>query len=334
MELLPKAVFNAGDFFGWTYQFRQADEKDRTNSSGTKIGAGELSAVTQRFTERCAQVFLHNSIGAWRAGKVLANGPDLAASATDKEPLRWRIRLMQAMKMTSRTCGSYDKRLKTMRTRHGWARGSRGWEYLWGMARAARIISDHYTLVVINVLLVVPGKQNSGIRSCAARHHGDAKYGIAMLFASRILQWLGDYGTQAVVTPQDCLFLSTYRKLWKRLLIRQTWNLVTRLGEHAIADSQVAKAFAALVILSANGPVRSWEMVGMDVSAPRGPRLAWGAQKTVLLEGPVAVTKSRQEERVRNPDSAVLLRPVGDRKLLQQLAHGHPGIASADYIPH
>ncbi|MEI6800720.1 MAG: DNA methyltransferase [Pseudomonadota bacterium] len=63
---LPDAVFRASDSLGWVYQFWQADNKDRINKSEVKIGADELPAVTQLFTEPYMVAFLlHNSLGAW-----------------------------------------------------------------------------------------------------------------------------------------------------------------------------------------------------------------------------------------------------------------------------
>jgi hypothetical protein len=65
---LPDAVFKASDSLGWVYQFWQADSKDRINKSEVKIGADELPAVTQLFTEPYMVAFLlHNSLGAWWA---------------------------------------------------------------------------------------------------------------------------------------------------------------------------------------------------------------------------------------------------------------------------
>ncbi|MFN9636818.1 MAG: SAM-dependent DNA methyltransferase, partial [Synechococcaceae cyanobacterium] len=48
---LEVEVFTASDSLGWVYQFWQTLEKDRVNQSETEIGADELSAVTQIFTE-------------------------------------------------------------------------------------------------------------------------------------------------------------------------------------------------------------------------------------------------------------------------------------------
>lgn len=84
---LPHSVFTASDSLGWVYQFWQADNKERINKSEVKIGARELPAVTQLFTEPYMVSFLlDNSLGAWWAARHL-NPADYEA-ATSEEYLR------------------------------------------------------------------------------------------------------------------------------------------------------------------------------------------------------------------------------------------------------
>lgn len=77
---LPTEVFASDDSLGWVYQFWQSELKDSVNASGEKIGADELPAVTQLFTEDYMVLFLlHNTLGAWWAAKRKTEGlsPDL-----------------------------------------------------------------------------------------------------------------------------------------------------------------------------------------------------------------------------------------------------------------
>jgi hypothetical protein len=94
---LPAEVFTAGDSLGWTYQFWQSAEKDTVNDrvkSGEKITGETLPAVTQIFTEPyMVQFLLHNTIGAWHAGKVLDERPELATTATSEQALRDAVAL-------------------------------------------------------------------------------------------------------------------------------------------------------------------------------------------------------------------------------------------------
>lgn len=89
LERLPRDVFVADDSLGWVYQFWQAEQKDAVNASENKIGAEELPAVTQLFTEDYMVLFLlHNTLGAWWAGKVLAAKQSLARSAASEDECR------------------------------------------------------------------------------------------------------------------------------------------------------------------------------------------------------------------------------------------------------
>ena len=528
LESLPAETFTAQDSLGWTYQYWRSEEKDRVNTSGRKIGADELPAVTQLFTERYMVLFLlHNTVGAWRAGKVLADDPTLASSAPDEAALRKRMRLgsgsghdfayLRFIRARSETdggdertgpwrpaagsfpdwprvardlrildpcCGSghflveafellvrlrmEEERLSAPDAVHAALRdnlfgleidprcsqiaafnlalaawrmagerielpalniaccgiapeGSEGdWVHLadelegltWlaedpdlfgadaslargplqegmarlhrlfrqarelgslidpeavgtdllragyddlkklfdaairrerkagsrnervvaaaGMARAAEILTGRYTLVVTNVPFLARGKQGAKLRNFAETHHGDAKGDIAMVFISRIFRWLGDHGTQALVTPQSWLFLTTYRKLRERLLKERTWNVVARLGTKAF-DTPMWDFNVALVVLSAGKPGPDWEMAGLDVSSAWGQRPIRAAEKARLLERGSDVIESIQADQLKNPDAVVLMRPVGDRGLLERVAHGHQGIATADY---
>ncbi|MCL6447259.1 MAG: SAM-dependent DNA methyltransferase [Armatimonadetes bacterium] len=91
---LEPDIFKASDALGWVYQFWQSKRKKQVNESGNKIGADELPAVTQLFTEPYMVNFLiHNTIGAWHAGKVLAENPQLAEQAESEEELRRAVAL-------------------------------------------------------------------------------------------------------------------------------------------------------------------------------------------------------------------------------------------------
>jgi hypothetical protein len=92
---LPKAVFLEDDSLGWTYQFWQSAEKEAVNArvrSEEKISGETLPAVTQLFTEPYMVKFLlHNTLGAWHAGKVLSESQ--REEAASEQHLRDAVRL-------------------------------------------------------------------------------------------------------------------------------------------------------------------------------------------------------------------------------------------------
>src|SRR3990172_1497169 len=82
---LPVEVFTASDSLGWVYQYWQSKRKDEVNASEVKIGAKELPAVTQLFTETYMVSFLlDNSLGAWWAARRL-NEADLKTAQSEDE---------------------------------------------------------------------------------------------------------------------------------------------------------------------------------------------------------------------------------------------------------
>jgi hypothetical protein len=82
---LPRDVFTASDSLGWVYQFWQSKRKHAVNTAEVKIGARELPAVTQLFTEPYMVHFLlDNSLGAWWAGRRLTS-TDLSTATSEQE---------------------------------------------------------------------------------------------------------------------------------------------------------------------------------------------------------------------------------------------------------
>ncbi|MEA3280071.1 MAG: N-6 DNA methylase [Thermodesulfobacteriota bacterium] len=96
---LEPAIFTASDSLGWVYQFWQSKRKKEVNQSGNKIGADELPAVTQLFTEPYMVSFLlDNSLGGWWAGmkdaEMQRSGEaGIFKTATSEEELRHKASL-------------------------------------------------------------------------------------------------------------------------------------------------------------------------------------------------------------------------------------------------
>ena len=97
---LHPETFQASDSLGWVYQFWQTKRKDQVNASEVKIGADELPAVAQLFTEPYMVAFLlDNSLGAWWAARRLS-ADDLRDAKTADE-LRRKAAIAGAPSNTS-----------------------------------------------------------------------------------------------------------------------------------------------------------------------------------------------------------------------------------------
>ena len=530
LESLPAAVFAARDSLGWTYQFWQAERKEDVNKSGVKIGADELPAVTQLFTERYMVLFLlHNTVGAWRAGRVLAAQPELAATAAGEDELRRAVRLEAAggydfsylrfvrepreddeeglpsgpwrpaagtfagwprsaaeLRVLDPCCGSghflvecldllarlrmeeerlapgaavnaalrdnlfgleIDPRCTQIATfnlalvawtwpgagghrplpalnlacsglapnaaRDNWTamaetaadagglparrdllgvddslmsaplRNSLGALHdlfvqapvlgslidpravqadlfqrdyesasallralldredandeqteravaAQGMARAAELLAGRYHLVITNVPYLARGKHGDALKQFARDRHPAAKGDLATLFVSRGFGWLEKHGAQALVTPQNWLFLTSYRKLRESLLKQRTWNLVARLGPGAFETIGGHVVNVALSVLSAE-PARGRRMAGIDVSASRGQTPIRVDQKAGLLRDDEQLIRTIcQRDQLTNPDARVVLEATSAGVRLESFADGVHGLGSKD----
>ena len=137
-----------------------------------------------------------------------------------------------------------------------------------------------------------------------------------------------------MVSPQNWLFLTTYRKLRERLLKGRTWNLVARLGPGAFETITGHVVNVALNILSAGRADLGWEMAGVDVSAPRGQHSRRAAEKGELLRGggAISITRIPQDGQLRNPDAIVRLEIASTQDTLTMYASCLAGILNGDSL--
>jgi len=487
---LQREVFAASDALGWTYQYWRAAEKDAINARGIKIGADELPAVTQLFTEPYMVRFLiDNTLGAWWAGKrfaedgALAEAPDeatlrerLALPGADWAWLRfvrqdeaglWRpaagtfpgwpraaaaitlldpccgsghfltealpilVALRQAEDVTLDAAGAVAAVLTD--NLHGleidgrcvqiasfavalsaWAVG--GWQALpnphiaWagsapaytraefealgngdadlrrslgalhdlfrqapllgslievtgsldlvdranldgvgaamarlaertrddapdrsegaiaarGMADAATLLARTWVLQVTNVPYLGRGRQSPNLKAYLERRFVDAKPDLATAMLVRMLRGAVKSGSVAAVTPQNWLFLTSYKRLREMLLARTSLDLIAGLGSRAFEAISGEVVNAALVTLTADEPDSNTEAATLDANDAPNP-----ASKAEVLVGGEA-RRIMQASQIRNPDSRIGVAEATGGGLLAKYAISKRGIVSGD----
>ena len=517
LKSLPRNVFTADDSLGWVYQFWQAEKKEEVNRSETKIGADELPAVTQLFTEDYMVLFLlHNTLGAWWAGKVLDRNPELAASSRTEDELRaackvgdleWTYLRFMRDKMDERAEGIWRPAAGTF---EGWPKATKdltvldpcmgsghflvfalpilvafrmaeeslsetaavdavlrdnlfgleidprctqiaafnlasaswrrtgfralpalnlacsgfaigvsktewlklaekavaaadpeikrhllgvkdnllahgleervknGLETLYdlfaqapwlgslidprrsdadifregfeklepllasilpaadtdearemavaaqGMAKAAELLSRTYSLSVTNVPYLGRGKQDTTLKEYSENHYVSAKADLATCFVERCVYFCSHSGSTAVVTPQNWLFLGTYKALRKKLLNDTKWNIVARLGEHGFESSHAAGAFTALVTITRKKATPRSKFSGIDASKATSPT----GKSASLRAG--ALSCIDQSAQTLNPDALISFDNLDPSRLLGRFAECYQGISPGD----
>ncbi|MEA1867908.1 MAG: N-6 DNA methylase [Thermodesulfobacteriota bacterium] len=501
IDKLPAEVFKASDSLGWVYQFWQAKKKTEVNKSEVKIGADELPAVTQLFTEPYMVSFLlDNSLGAWWAARRLSE--DDLENAGSEEELRKKASLpgvpleylrfvkgddgkwtpaagifdgwpkhLSELKTLDPCCGSghflvaallmlapmrmeleglpareavdavlrdnlhgleIDQRcvelaafaLALTAWRYPNAGGYRQlpglnlacsglsvsvakeeWKELaldknnmrialdlmydqfkdaavlgsllnpansdavkiveWsklsqmleqaltqeqtdekhemgvvahGLAKATTLLATKYHWVITNVPYLARGKQSQALKEFCIKSYKEAKNDLATVFLDRCLEFCVKGGTCSVVLPQNWLFLTTYKKFRKKLLINDTWHLIARLGPGAFEtiSGEVVKAILLTLshdqsrsgfqpLFTKDKSLKSSSTIsGLDVSAPR---TAQEKAKQLLTAEIKRVEQGRQLE---NPDARIILENIILGSVLSDYAYSYQGIKTGD----
>src|SRR5690606_14591538 len=193
-----------------------------------------------------------------------------------------------------------------------------------GLAKAAQILAERFTLVATNVPYLGRGKQEDVLKNYCERAHPAAKADLATCFVERCLAFCKDGGSTALVTPQNWLFLGTYKHLRKRLLEEIEWNAVARLGEHGFDSPQAAGAFTALLVLTQRTARDASVFGGVDVSENPTPQ-----EKDTKIRA-CNVYALMQSQQVKNPDSILTFDVVDTSKLLGRFAECFQGISPGD----
>ncbi len=196
-----------------------------------------------------------------------------------------------------------------------------------GLAKAAELLADKYTLVVTNVPYLGRGKQDDILKEHLETQYPLGKADLATAFVLRCLEFCDKGGSTALVTPQNWLFLTTYTKLRETLLDRREWNIVARLGPGAFETISGHVVNVTLLALSASTPADTHIMAGIDVSAAKQPD-----EKAALLRGdqPADIALVPQAEQLKNPDAVIALEAIERTSRLSSFADAYQGTGLGD----
>ena len=200
-----------------------------------------------------------------------------------------------------------------------------------GLAKAAEILAGQFTLVATNVPYLARGKQEGGVRpgdeglfEYCERVHPEAKADLATCFVERCLGFCAAGASTALVTPQNWLFLTSYRNLRQTLLTDATWNFVSRLGPRAFETISGEVVSVSLLCLSQRKPSADHTAFGIDAAAGSDAR----AKANELNSG--EIISIRQAGQIQNPDSRIVLGAETTGDLLAKFAFAHKGLTTND----
>ena len=193
-----------------------------------------------------------------------------------------------------------------------------------GLAQAAEILGGKFHLVATNVPYLARGKQNDSLREFCDGQYPDAKTDLATCFVERCLSFCRSGGSTALVTPQNWLFLITYKDLRGRLLEMDRWDFVARLGPRAFETISGEVVNVTLVALSRAEPGESQKMLGLDVAEQKTP----SQKANALLVNPVVLVS--QQKQLSNPDAKIVFADLTNAAPLGKLASSFQGLKTGD----
>ncbi len=193
-----------------------------------------------------------------------------------------------------------------------------------GLLSAVRVLTDRFTLVATNVPYLGRGKQDDVLRVHCETFHADAKADLATCFVDRALRACASGGSVALVTPQNWLFLTSYKKLRERLLKSEQWNVVARLGPRAFGTITGEVVNVALLGLTRQAPSPEHTFAGWDV----GDEESTAAKSTLLSTWAVANVPQRAQ--LNNPNSVITIGGSLDGPLLSNYSNCYLGICTGD----
>ncbi|MDA3788150.1 MAG: N-6 DNA methylase [Desulfobacula sp.] len=204
-----------------------------------------------------------------------------------------------------------------------------------GISKAANILSDKYSLVITNVPYLTRGKQDETLRDFCESHYKEGKNDLATVFLDRCLEFCEKGGTTSVVLPQNWLFLTSYKKFREKLLKRDTWHLIARLGPGAFETISGEVVKAILINLSRGNLNSCYDnfiekkehgsiIRGVDVS-----ELRTAAQKAIGLL--IAESKCvKQMKQLENQDSRVGFFKQNNGTIISLVADCYQGLVTGD----
>jgi hypothetical protein len=168
-----------------------------------------------------------------------------------------------------------------------------------GVAKAAKLLADTYTLVATNVPYLKSGKQNEVLKQFCDEHYPESGADLATAFIERCRAFSCPGGSYAIVTPQNWLSQHYYQDMRIKLLEEQTWNHISRLGARAFETIGGEVVNVVLVIITNITPTDEQVMTCLDVS-----EFKVVAEKISHLRSTILSTV-KQSAQFRNPDMRI-----------------------------
>jgi hypothetical protein len=191
-----------------------------------------------------------------------------------------------------------------------------------GLAHAYQLMTKRYHLIATNVPYLARGKQCTILREFIDIFYPLGKHDLGIAFLLRCLDFCEEGGTAVVVTPQNWLFLWSYKKLRNNLLNKEDWVFLSRLGTKAFQTPMWD--FNVMLSAFSHRQIENSAFMGIDVALYGTPE---SKAKALISDEFVFVDQSDQ---LSNPDQRVVFEKIVSGDLLSDYAESYWGIGTGD----
>lgn len=194
-----------------------------------------------------------------------------------------------------------------------------------GIAKAADLLGSKYHLVCTNVPYLARGKQDLRLREYLEEVYPNSKTDLATAFVERSGELTSAAATYAVVSPQNWMFLLSYKSFRAALLQGQRVNLIATLGAQAF-QTPMWDFKIGLFVFTNSLPLPQSILVGVDAS-----KLDTPSEKAEALRLTVPFVDP-QLNQIQHPDSIITLVTIESGTPLREHARVSVGLQPGETV--
>jgi hypothetical protein len=193
-----------------------------------------------------------------------------------------------------------------------------------GMADAASLLHRKYVFQSTNVPYLGRGKQEPLLASFIEKHFNLAKADLATAMLARMSRLSQKGGTISAVTPQNWLFLESYKNFRLSMLSSEQFDMLATLGARAFETIGGEVVNVALVTLTVCKPDSSHKYSGLDVG-----NISPISRKTQFLQtGQINLIS--QKRQIANPGALITPEEISQKDLLREFVDTYEGMSTGD----
>jgi hypothetical protein len=194
-----------------------------------------------------------------------------------------------------------------------------------GVLKAAQYLRrKDFHIVVTNPPFLGSGKYGFYLQNNLQNRYPHSYRDLSTCFFDRCGNFVIKRGYYSIVTPQNVLFLSSYKKMRIRLIKHQRISLISKLGAHAFETISGEIVQVALMIIKNMEPNVDSKIYILDAAEQKNP-----LDKSNLIKN-MTIIENNQLSQLDNPISSIIVNSLARSDTLGDHTVAYKGICTGD----